>query len=180
MEELKINSGNTKRYYTYIVGGTYSYTSAFMNRRNYYYIGVSKEIRFEFPIITDNHIIENIQQHTALLSDLIELEESFKPKKKKAKPKAIAIESNPVVLPSNLVSQIKKHGGVKNTVRYKILKRDGFKCLMCGSEDDLTLDHVISKAMGGKNGEENYQTLCVKCNRFKGAFYMDFRKQVRE
>lgn len=159
------------RYYTYIVGNTFSYTSVFMNRRNYYYIGVSKEIRFEYPIITDNHIIENIQQHTALLESLIELEESFKPKKKKSKTKTIT-----PIKPDLLVAhEIKKYSGI--TIRYKVLKLDDFKCLMCGSEEDLTIDHVIPKSLGGKNEIENYQTLCKKCNSFKGSFYIDLRNR---
>ena len=49
-------------------------------------------------------------------------------------------------------------------VREKVLKRDGYKCLKCGSTKKLTLDHIVSVYNGGKNSIDNLQTLCNKCN----------------
>lgn len=37
-----------------------------------------------------------------------------------------------------------------------------------GEEVLMTKDHIIPKSKGGKNTLENYQTMCVKCNRKKG------------
>jgi len=53
-------------------------------------------------------------------------------------------------------------------LRYEILKRDGFKCTSCGSQDQLEVDHIIPISNGGKTVEGNLQTLCFKCNRGKG------------
>ena len=58
------------------------------------------------------------------------------------------------------------------TLRYKILKRDNFKCCCCGRtiEDGikLNIDHIIPVSKGGKTEENNLQTLCWDCNIGKG------------
>ena len=52
--------------------------------------------------------------------------------------------------------------------RKNIIKRDGGKCLQCGSTENLTVDHIIPKSKGGSNKWENLQTLCYDCNQRKG------------
>ena len=54
--------------------------------------------------------------------------------------------------------------------RDNIFKRDGYKCLYCGSKKDLTLDHVLPKARGGKTTWNNLATACKTCNSKKGDF----------
>lgn len=51
-----------------------------------------------------------------------------------------------------------------------ILKRDDYTCQYCGSRDynQLTVDHVIPKVLGGKDTWENMVTACVSCNNKKG------------
>ena len=54
-------------------------------------------------------------------------------------------------------------------LRYDILKRDGFKCQICGrsSEEDgvkLHVDHIIPISKGGKTTWDNLRTLCQDCN----------------
>lgn len=61
----------------------------------------------------------------------------------------------------------------------RVFRRDGDRCLKCGSEDDLTLDHVLPRSKGGSNSEKNLQTLCGRCNREKGATFVDYRKNGR-
>jgi hypothetical protein len=55
-----------------------------------------------------------------------------------------------------------------------ILERDK-KCLWCEALDDLTLDHVIPIAKGGKHDISNAQVLCRKCNSKKNTKIIDFR-----
>ena len=55
-----------------------------------------------------------------------------------------------------------------NLTRQNIFKRDGSRCGYCHSREDLTIDHVIPKAMGGKDTWENLITACQKCNAKKG------------
>jgi len=54
-------------------------------------------------------------------------------------------------------------------LRLKVYERDGYRCLECGSAEDLTLDHVLPWSWGGLETEENLRTLCRSCNSSKGA-----------
>lgn len=53
-------------------------------------------------------------------------------------------------------------------MRYDVLKRDGFRCVLCGmsSKDGAVLhvDHIIPVSKGGKSVMSNLRTLCEKCN----------------
>lgn len=51
----------------------------------------------------------------------------------------------------------------------RIFARDGFRCVKCGNEDDLTIDHIHPVCYGGTNEIFNLQTLCRKCNMEKGT-----------
>ena len=55
------------------------------------------------------------------------------------------------------------------SLRYDILKRDGFRCRICGAsqEEDgvkLHVDHIYPVAKGGETEYSNLQTLCELCN----------------
>ena len=56
--------------------------------------------------------------------------------------------------------------GPSADLRRAILERDG-KCLACGANEDLTLDHIVPRSKGGSDAEDNLQTLCRKCNSAK-------------
>ena len=60
-----------------------------------------------------------------------------------------------------------------NLTRFNIFRRDGYKCIYCGSDKNLTLDHVIPKSRGGKNNWKNLATCCRKCNRLKDDSSVD-------
>lgn len=56
--------------------------------------------------------------------------------------------------------------------RGNIYARDGHRCSYCGEEfptQELTYDHVIPAAQGGRKSWENITTSCIDCNRRKGA-----------
>jgi hypothetical protein len=61
------------------------------------------------------------------------------------------------------------------SLRYKVLVRDKFRCVICGASPakdvgvELHVDHIHPWSRGGKNVEENLRTLCSKCNLGKGA-----------
>ena len=62
------------------------------------------------------------------------------------------------------------------SLRYDILKRDNFKCVICGrtpKKDGVTLhvDHIIPVSKGGKTVPENLRTLCSICNLGKSDKY---------
>jgi len=49
-----------------------------------------------------------------------------------------------------------------------IMIRDGYKCGYCGTNRELTIDHIIPSSRGGKNTWENCVTACRDCNNKKG------------
>ena len=56
--------------------------------------------------------------------------------------------------------------------RANIYARDDHTCQYCGdsfSTNDLTFDHVVPVAHGGRKDWENIVTCCVTCNRKKGG-----------
>lgn len=59
------------------------------------------------------------------------------------------------------------------TLRFTILKRDGYACCICGRTPQdgikLEVDHRIPRAKGGTNEPANLWTLCFDCNRGKGV-----------
>lgn len=52
--------------------------------------------------------------------------------------------------------------------RENIFRRDGHECVYCGSDQKLTLDHVMPRAQGGRTVWRNLVTACYKCNSEKG------------
>lgn len=59
---------------------------------------------------------------------------------------------------------------INERLRFKVLKRDNFKCVYCGkspannSNVKLHVDHIVPWSKGGETVIENLQTLCSKCN----------------
>ena len=57
----------------------------------------------------------------------------------------------------------------------QVKERDGNACLCCGNRKKLQIDHVFPFSLGGETSIDNSQTLCMKCNGFKGKNEIDFR-----
>lgn len=55
------------------------------------------------------------------------------------------------------------------SIRTAVLKRDGRRCLVCGSIERLSMDHVIPFSHGGLDTIKNLRVLCVPCNSRRGA-----------
>lgn len=53
--------------------------------------------------------------------------------------------------------------------RFNLFLRDRFICQYCGSPKDLTFDHVVPRAQGGRTTWENVTTACSPCNLKKGG-----------
>jgi 5-methylcytosine-specific restriction endonuclease McrA len=56
--------------------------------------------------------------------------------------------------------------------RMNIFLRDAFCCQYCGGKfttNELTFDHVVPKARGGKTEYNNIVSACVSCNTRKGS-----------
>jgi 5-methylcytosine-specific restriction endonuclease McrA len=50
-----------------------------------------------------------------------------------------------------------------------ILEMCDWKCLRCGDDSWLEMDHVVPLALGGAHLASNVQPLCKECSHYKGA-----------
>lgn len=65
------------------------------------------------------------------------------------------------------VAKEKRERDYFDSNREKILARDGYKCLRCGSQENLVVHHKDRTGRGSmqhNNQEENLETLCRKCH----------------
>ena len=53
--------------------------------------------------------------------------------------------------------------------RREVLRRDAHSCQYCGSNRQLTLDHVMPRSKGGTHTWDNVVTACEGCNSRTGA-----------
>lgn len=51
----------------------------------------------------------------------------------------------------------------------RVFDRDGRTCRYCGSDENLQIDHIISRKRGGTHDLENLQVLCRNCNLRKSS-----------
>jgi 5-methylcytosine-specific restriction endonuclease McrA len=74
--------------------------------------------------------------------------------------------------PANVIPEDRRDPTIG--LRFKVLQRDRFKCVLCGDcparneECVLHVDHVIPWSKGGKTREDNLRTLCATCNIGRG------------
>jgi hypothetical protein len=65
--------------------------------------------------------------------------------------------------------------------RENVFKRDNYECVYCGSNKNLTLDHVIPQSKGGKDSWDNLVTACKRCNGEKADLTLEeYGKQIPE
>ncbi len=64
-------------------------------------------------------------------------------------------------------------------LRFRVLHRDRFKCVLCGDHPArnadcvLHVDHLVPWSRGGTNREDNLRTLCETCNVGRGNRFSD-------
>ena len=71
-----------------------------------------------------------------------------------------------------LLNVFRRHKRPVKFSRANIYARDGYKCLYCNQKflmSELTYDHVLPRAQGGKTTWENIATCCISCNTKKGC-----------
>jgi len=63
-----------------------------------------------------------------------------------------------------------KRTKLNTKLRYSVLQRDGFACVLCGNTAQhalLEVDHILPVCRGGLSTLENLRTLCHLCNKGK-------------
>jgi 5-methylcytosine-specific restriction enzyme A len=72
------------------------------------------------------------------------------------------------------LSSLKNNGSTSQwrRIRQTVINRDGC-CQMCGSEDKLSVDHIVPRVLGGDDNLSNLQVLCSSCNSSKGGRFFE-------
>ena len=79
-------------------------------------------------------------------------------------------ESNILGKSKNTINIHKTTRDINLRLRYLVLKRDNFKCCICGRSPSTTpnlelhIDHIKPWSKGGETVIDNLETLCIDCN----------------
>jgi hypothetical protein len=94
---------------------------------------------------------------------------------KKALIEFVKYKNSGVIIKEAVNNIASKRKTINNSLRYDIMKRDRFKCSICGDSPSnnlstiLEIDHIIPVNKGGLTTESNLQTICRKCNSGKSC-----------
>lgn len=72
-----------------------------------------------------------------------------------------------------LASKPRGKAFISGELRRLVLERDAYRCKLCESYFDLTVDHILPESKGGGLELSNLQTLCRSCNSKKGVKIRD-------
>ncbi|MFL6438657.1 MAG: HNH endonuclease [Terriglobales bacterium] len=53
---------------------------------------------------------------------------------------------------------------ISQELRLHILRRDNWRCQLCGSMRQLEVHHLLFRSHGGQDTEQNLVTLCHSCH----------------
>lgn len=73
--------------------------------------------------------------------------------------------ANVMLLKTN--TNIPRRERIPEEVRIVVWRRDGGRCVKCGSREKLEYDHIVPLSKGGSNTARNIELLCESCNRKK-------------
>lgn len=81
-----------------------------------------------------------------------------------------------------MASKISKACDISQKVRQEVLKRDGNRCIICGTNYRLQIAHYISRGRLGLGIPKNLATMCVICHQEfdNGKLHSQMQKLVRE
>jgi 5-methylcytosine-specific restriction endonuclease McrA len=62
--------------------------------------------------------------------------------------------------------------------REEVLKRDGYRCVRCGSTEELHVHHILERRKGGEHKLGNLITLCRRCHQKEHPFPLTEERKV--
>jgi len=89
--------------------------------------------------------------------------------------KIISDPPPPIIIPPIIDPSVTIIRELTEKEKKTVKDRDGNACLCCGDHRRLQVDHVFPHTLGGQTSIDNSQTLCMRCNGFKGKNEIDFR-----
>lgn len=85
-------------------------------------------------------------------------------KRKKRELRKAAIEE---LTKEGVIEAPKHREPIPQEIKDIVWNRDGGRCVICGSRENLEFDHIIPFSKGGATTVRNLQLLCQECNRKK-------------
>ena len=111
---------------------------------------------YDHKLYLDDGISYTAEQVELLILELIEKEEErFNNLRNKYKSS------------SSTTNEHLSRKAIPENVKSQVWRRDGGKCVQCGSNENLEFDHIIPFSKGGSSTYRNLQLLCQDCNRSK-------------
>lgn len=133
-----------------------------------------KVINKSYPVNKEKRL-NNKQRYRFKNRELINKTQNLIRKTKKFK--TMANSANKIARKKSTGEQITRHD------IWKIAKKQKLKCAISGiklNNDNISLDHIIPFARGGKNIPENIQLVHNTINLMKGSFYIkDFLEAIK-
>ncbi len=87
-------------------------------------------------------------------------------------------ELDPPLQPYVRLSRNQKKRKMTAGKRRQIMERDNYLCVLCGTGEELTLDHILPLSEGGTNGNSNLRVLCHACNQRERRTRLDGRQAL--
>lgn len=85
------------------------------------------------------------------------------------------ININPAERPDETIDLFEKSSrkgskaNISRALSRRVMERDLYRCVDCGTHKSLTCDHDIPESKGGPTTYENLRTRCMPCNHRKGT-----------
>jgi hypothetical protein len=141
-----------------------------------YFKGENKPIRPEETekFQADPRVVIKIKQPLAYARDIIMANYSNSPTQNTSGKTINKEETKQTTEKPTSEWMVRERNKLSAGLRYCILKRDDFRCQLCGksaSEDNnvrLEVDHIVPVSSWGKSVENNLRTTCRECNKGKG------------
>lgn len=112
----------------------------------------------------ENAVIRKKEQDAIRRLEIEKAEIARKIKERQRKRELEKIVTQELIDSGELFGEQPKRPPIPREVVDAVYKRDGGRCVYCGSTENLQLDHIIPFSKGGATTIENLQLLCQKCN----------------
>lgn len=86
------------------------------------------------------------------------------------------IRKQKVAYEENRRTRKQNGGGVSHSQWEEMLDMHDGKCLACGTDKNISMDHVKPLSKGGRHEPSNIQPLCLSCNSSKHTKEIDYRQ----